>query len=290
MSHRPSSLLLAFGLFPIASPALGQGTGYILSSGCDELATMDLRTGGVTLIGDIGRDVHAIALAPDGRLFGVDPTNDELVEIDVKTGQGMTVASLNVDLIGVGDLTFDADGRLWMSGSVTAFEWDLLEVDLATGRTTLLGKPTYQGAPIPEEPSGLAAAGDMLLISTFGRVLRVDPTSLELSDLSPALLAATGDHMDLASDGSVWIATLPGGLVNPPEPREVLGYDPLRGRLFARHRGIFPCGLAITEPQNGVLPAPDVPALSAIGVLILAGLMLVFGMRSLSTAGLPGRI
>lgn len=74
--------------------------------------SVDKTTGAATEVGDMGADVTALAAASDGTIYGLDPSDDELVTIDTATGVATVVGPLGISIENSG-LDFDASGVLW---------------------------------------------------------------------------------------------------------------------------------------------------------------------------------
>jgi hypothetical protein len=105
-----------------------------------------IRVGGAQLA-----DLTGLTFRKDGVLYAIDETTDGLYMIDPASAQAVLVGTANIDLLG-GDVTFDADDRLWVwtsAGSAAG----LYRMDPATAQCT----------PVDSEPglgfSGLAAIG-----------------------------------------------------------------------------------------------------------------------------------
>lgn len=97
---------------------------------------IDTTSGEASKIADTGHlSLNNLAFAPNGNLFAVDYTSNELVRIDVQTGDVTTIGSLSPYGF-VTAFAIDNSGKAvgWDSGA----EW-LFEVDLVDGSTTSLG-------------------------------------------------------------------------------------------------------------------------------------------------------
>lgn len=70
-------------------------------------------TGAATAIGAMGADVTAIAAAGDGTIYGLKPSTNELVTIDIGTGVATVVGPLGLSITGNAGMDFDANGVLW---------------------------------------------------------------------------------------------------------------------------------------------------------------------------------
>ncbi len=159
---------------------LGQAFTVCQAYACSgELHTIDLATGATQPVGVTGSAIKALAFDFGGGLWGVGgdtPTSDLLVRIDPDTGAPgivgpLGVVTLRADLAfsGVGELWMIADDSLyavdlltgaatWIATSADGLEgvaaiggelisvagpfldWDLVEVDKATGETTTIAE------------------------------------------------------------------------------------------------------------------------------------------------------
>lgn len=129
---RPLAALAAAALSMLSAPAAVARPELWVHDSAGLLATVDVPTGSVTLIGDMGVVMTDVAFAPDGRLFGISFT--ALYEIDPVTA----IASLigNHGINNGNALVFAADGTLYAaSGVLTA----LYELDPTTGAATVVG-------------------------------------------------------------------------------------------------------------------------------------------------------
>ena len=137
----------------------------LYSQNDDTLRTFDACTGETEVIGHTGMDHSGgISFGPDGRLYGLDDGTDELVEIDLSTGEASAIGSLGLD-IGRCGLAFDCStGTMW---GIDADSSELFEVDLETGAATnrmlTWVSFTYVGLEWwPSQQTLLASTGDDL--------------------------------------------------------------------------------------------------------------------------------
>ena len=137
------------------------------------LATVNIATGGITLIGDTGLDPPLGGLAYDvgtSTMFGVTSTGviSQLVTIDLTTGVGTPVGDVTLGGTGldvISGLEFGTDGVLYAvqarSPSTISLYRHLLRIDPATGAATDLGDMgVYVNsitAEVIPEPATLAA-------------------------------------------------------------------------------------------------------------------------------------
>lgn len=152
-------LLVAFVTgFP--SPVSGQETGFTTHEG--DLYCVDLFSAAISLVGPIGFDVFALALAPSDELYAV--TSDQLLVVDQTTGEGTAVGPLGGAIVGdrMTGLAFDQHGQLWM-----CWQRSLYRVDLSTGSATLVTE-------LDEYAFSLAFLGSTLYAAGSARLFVVD--------------------------------------------------------------------------------------------------------------------
>jgi hypothetical protein len=257
-------LSLAIAVLYLASgalPARAQSAYTLLES--TDLVIMDLESGTIANVGSTGLLILAIARSPLGDLYaavaspGIPANPWELWKLDPASGTPTFVGQLYEGLTPVGDLSFDADGRLWLTAG-----GQLHEVDLGTGMASPVGLP---GGAL----EGLASLGsDLYGIEETAplrwRLVAVDKMTGAATPIVP--LSALDDIpepvMDFDSDGRLWI--LDAGF-----PSSLFRLDELTsGQLEA-----VPLG----DPGNyggiailGPLPPIVVPTLNHLGFLVLA--------------------
>jgi len=143
----------------------------------------DLSTGAAVSVGSItgsasGHIVSAIAIDRDGRLWGVDKTQDTLVAIDKTTGASSLIGSLGTDTEGIASLAFDyATGKLYLAAlDASRSASTMYTVDTTTGAATAVG-------PVGDGTQHLTA----LAIATSGSANAcAAPADVPWLSLSPA--------------------------------------------------------------------------------------------------------
>jgi len=140
-----------------------------------QLATVDLATGDVGIIGDMGTVMTDIAFAPDGRLFAM--SFFDLYEVDPATAQTTLIGGH-----GVPDgnaLVFANQTVLYAMGGLSN---QLYELDQTTGAATALGN-------VGEGSAGdLAFHGGELYVSTVGG----DLVRIDLDPVSGTVVGSIG--------------------------------------------------------------------------------------------------
>ncbi len=129
----------------------------------NQLGTVDVGTGAVTVIGSMGADTMTdIAFSPTGQLYGVSFTN--LYRINATTGAATLVGSLG--LSDQNALVFGSDGTLYAAGNTSG---DLYTVNTSTGHASLVGAIGFDSA------GDLAFNnGNLYMSSTSNQLIRVN--------------------------------------------------------------------------------------------------------------------
>lgn len=203
---RRTFLLLAFAA--LASPAAAQNvTELYVHDAQGQLAVVDVASGQVTIVGDMGVVMTDIAFASDGRLFGLDFTT--VYEIDPRTA---VVAAIGSHGISDGNaLVFGADGTLYAMGGSSN---QLYEIDPTTGSASSLGT------------AGVFSAGDLAFL---GGELYVSSSSHTLVriDLGPPVAGATVGGFGFFD--VYGLATSDAGVLYGVAGTQIFGVDPLTG-------------------------------------------------------------
>lgn len=168
LSRRLSTLTLIAAAALSASSAFAQTLWVGDANG--KLGKVDIATGNVSLVGDMGAVMTDIAFDPAGNLFGIAFTT--LYRIDTTTGASTLVGNLNTS---VNSLVFSADGTLYAANN------QLYTIDPVTAATSTVGN----GATFYISSGDLAfVQGELYLSSSV-------PTSDTLMRLDTATGAAT---------------------------------------------------------------------------------------------------
>jgi sugar lactone lactonase YvrE len=208
-SHLPIALFLLAGS---ASPALAQSRGLAYAvdeEGTDHLFAIDLDSGNATDLGAVGfSGVEALAFHPDGRLFGIDETNQQLIVLSLRNGAGTLVASLSLTVEDPG-LAIDALGRAWLTSEADGDRArTLFRLDLVLG----VMEPVIE---LPADVHGLSALGATLygVGSDVEALFRIDPASGELVQVG-ALVDPIGGQpsLDFDVDGRLLMIDDEGGI------------------------------------------------------------------------------
>jgi streptogramin lyase len=96
------------------------GALWLVSGNPSSLFSVDPVTGEATEVGDVNEGLlTGLAATCDGTILATDGDDDELIAIDPATADATTVGDFGVD-IGMGSLSFDASGELWMLARLPA--------------------------------------------------------------------------------------------------------------------------------------------------------------------------
>lgn len=127
------------------------GTVYAVSNGASNiLFTVDTVTGAATQVGPItgAQIMIAIAVSPDGLLYGLDIGTDELVAIDKTTGAMAPIGPVGPDANFAQDMDFDpSTGVLYWAGYFGGGSSIMYTIDTGTGAATAIG-PIENGAEL----------------------------------------------------------------------------------------------------------------------------------------------
>jgi hypothetical protein len=140
-----SAILVVLSSVVIAGPILWVGD----SSG--NLGKVDVATGNVTVVGNMGFAMTDIAFDTNGNLYGT--TFSDLYSIDSSSG---TSTHIGIHSLGVNSLVFDAAGTLYAASS------QLFTINVGTAATTLIGN----GSDSYSSSGDLAFVGGELYLSS----------------------------------------------------------------------------------------------------------------------------
>lgn len=156
---KPLLALIAVGFMTTAANA---GALIWAHDSSGNLGTVDVDSGAVTIIGNMGATMTDIAFDSGGNLYGI--TFNSLYSINSATGASSLIGGLG--LTGANALVFSGDGTLYTAGFNTT---GLFTVNLGSGAATLLGN------------MGFASAGDLAfhdgsfyLASTTNQLVSID--------------------------------------------------------------------------------------------------------------------
>jgi len=152
------------------------------------LATVDVASGAVNLIGSMGTVMTDIAFDPSGNLFGISFTG--LYSINASTAASSFIGNHGVS--GGNALVFGSDGTLYAAGNTTT---SLFSLNLSTGAGTNLGNMGFTSG------GDLAFnAGNFYLASASSQLVRIDLGNLANTSavgafgVSSMFGLATGDN------------------------------------------------------------------------------------------------
>lgn len=255
-------LSLAFALLAaIFSPRLCSAALVLhIHDGANNLGTVDVQTGAVTVIGNMGRDTMTdIAFDPSGDLYGVSFTG--LYRINATTGASTLVGSLGLNFSNA--LVFGQDGTLYMAGFGSN---NLYTVDTTTGAATLIGN------------TGFASAGDLAF---NGGALYLSSTSDELIRiaLSPTVSGAAVGPFGFSN--VFGLATGSDGVLYGVSGTEIFSVNTATGAgTFVRdYAGLGMGGAFGTSFFAEAQPPSEVPEPASIAIFAIGGLGLAWGAR-----------
>jgi hypothetical protein len=144
-------------------------------SSANKLATYDVVTKEFTLIGDTGITNYDIAMSPDGILYGVDSSGNELYTIDRQTAKASHIVTLSPQGF-VNSLTFAQQGALYGCQGT-----NLVKIHTETGVVTILGD------------IGVGSAGDMVFFNNNLYMSASNNTLILVNIGDPAHSAVIGE-------------------------------------------------------------------------------------------------
>ncbi|MBL8900823.1 MAG: hypothetical protein JNM84_24540 [Planctomycetes bacterium] len=210
MRYRLSIFALVLSASAAPSFAQSRGIAYVVDEeDSDHLFAVDLTSGAATDLGAVGfGGVEALAFHPDGRLFGIDEDSQQVLQLDLRTGEGNAVSVLSV---GVEDPGFaiDALGRAWVTSE-----------NNSKGAPTLFALTLETGVQeavmeLPADFHGLAALGATLYAtgSDDEAFFRIDTQRRQLVRVGDLVDPVGGQpSLDFASDGQLWMIDDGGGV------------------------------------------------------------------------------
>jgi hypothetical protein len=200
---------LILGVLLTASSAVAGPIMYVHDD-AGILGTVDVATGGVTVIGNMGQVMTDIAFDPLGNLYGI--TFGQLFSINAGTAASALIG--NHGIAGGNALVFGSDGTLYGAGFATT---NLYTVNKASGASTSVGNTGFNSG------GDLAFNGGSLYMASLGsELIRVNPATGAGSLVGAFGVAnvfglATGDNGVLyavAGTNIYTVNTATGGLTN----------------------------------------------------------------------------
>lgn len=146
-----------------------------VSDASGTLGTVDVATGSVSVIGNMGVQMTDLAFDPSGNLYGISFTN--LYQINSTTGQASLVGGLG--LTGANALVFGTDGTLYAAANNTT---NLYSINTVTGAATSLGSTGFLS-----EGDLAFNGGNLFLSSTTDQLIQVG-----LNPVSGTVIGAFG--------------------------------------------------------------------------------------------------
>lgn len=221
-----------------------------LSTGSNQLATVDVATGATDIIGGTSVFLTDIAFDPLGNLYGI--TFSSLYRVDKNNGQTTFVGSLGGVSGTANALVFGADGTLYMAGN------RLYEVDTSTGATTAIGS----GIGFQSAGDLAFVGGELFMAASNNHLVKIDLGTGVGTDIGNIGVAsvfglATPDNATLygmAGQTVFTISTLDGSAGTPVTFTPTLG---------------FAAGSAFFTESGAPLPEPGTLALAGAGGLVM---------------------
>lgn len=264
---------------------------------------INLTNGDVDYVGWTGYlDLEAIALHPDGTLYGADDESKTMVRVSQATGFATPIGGVsNLNNMGKSlsrnldfGMAFDCDGRAFVVSDV---EQSLYQVNMETGRLSLVGQIGSLAAPITD----IAIRGDRVYgvgvgsPGNDGTPAAPNLYAIDLASATADLIGPLGAQvspynnagLSFDAEGVLWAITDRRAVSGGDFPSEILRIDPVSGQAEKVAETLVGIeSLAIAPPgycDGGMEPidedgAVKVPLLSPWTLLLLALLLAGLGL------------
>jgi len=265
---------------------------------------IDLGSGAAEYVGWTSfLDLEALALSPEGALYGVDDESNTLVRVSTVTGLAQPVGGpgnrFNTGLLPLNrnldfGMSFTCAGELFVVSDV---EQSLFVADMETGALTLVGAGGALGAPITDIAVrgsevfgigvGLTAQGQ----TAAPHLYRIDlqaPSAELIGPLGPAAAPYNNAGLSFDADGNLWAITDRRAVGGQDLPSQVLRIDPGSGTATLVSESIIGLESLAIAPPPDCFPrgeperqAHPIPIFSWPGLLLFVLVLLAVGAVSL---------
>lgn len=253
VAHLTKSVLAALALCGAALTAHAGPTLW-LSTGSNQLATVDVATGATTVVGSTGVFLTDIAFDPTGNLYGI--SFSALYSVNKTNGSTTLIGSLG-SFSGVANaLVFAADGTLYMAGNT------LYTVNVGTGASTALGS----GIGFQSAGDLAFIGGELYMAASNNHLVKVDTGTGVGSDIGDIGIGST---FGLASADNITLYGMAGQTVFTINTTTGAGsgqvtFSPLLGGFAAGSAFLSEAGAQVPEPGSLALVGAALLAASAI--------------------------
>ena len=218
-----------------------------VDDGRGNLGTVDVSTGSVNVIGNMGRVMTDIAFDPTGNLYGID--FGSLYSINKTNGASTFIGNFGTSL---NSLVFASDGTLFAANT------SLYTINVSTGAATVVGNGGYAY----NSSGDLAFIGnDLMLSSCCGDSLVKLDKSTGVGSLVGNI--GYGGVYGLASDNNVNLYGIAGTSVISINTSTGAGSSPVN---YAG-QGLFDAYGSAFYKESGAVPEPESLALMGLGLI-----------------------
>lgn len=143
-----------------------------------QLIKIDINTGDTTVVGDIGNTCTGLAYHQKKNILYA-TTAKQLIAINLETGKGTQVVTVADNKYNCGEVTFDADGKAYISLIGYDKKKLLASCDINTGKVNIIGDTGFPGLASMEFVGNVlyGVTGNFFNLGKDGQLIRIDTTT-----------------------------------------------------------------------------------------------------------------